>query len=374
MAITTYQDNNNNTLYKVYVNVRSDSGFRVQKRFKGIKTLTLAKRKEKELLKLCTLEIKKREEQGESFASLLDQWELYHKTYKSKDLNATTRTDYLGSLHKHCTAWLKRPAASITRMDVMEVLNQMLAQGYSQSYQNKMKVIIHRMFRFGIEHQLIKLHQSPAYGIKLQREEKKKPEILSKDQIVLLLQSAKTLNHAWYPVWAMALLTGMRNGELYALTWKDIDWENKLISVTKSYNTRRKLIKSTKSGDWRSIPISSQLEILLKELKLSCGKRKEVLPQLTGWSKGEQARILRAFCTGLGLPSVKFHTLRACFATQLIRQGIAPIQIQKICGWKDLETMQRYVRLAGIETTGVTEGLKILPCDQIMGKVISLQS
>ena len=37
-----------------------------------------------------------------------------------------------------------------------------------------------------------------------------------------------------------------------------------------------------------------------------------------------------------------------------------PIQIQKICGWKDLETMQRYIRLAGIETKGATESLKVL--------------
>jgi hypothetical protein len=31
----------------------------------------------------------------------------------------------------------------------------------------------------------------------------------------------------------------------------------------------------------------------------------------------------------------------------------------KICGWKELKTMQHYVRLAGIEITGATDGLKI---------------
>ena len=151
-----------------------------------------------------------------------------------------------------------------------------------------------------------------------------------------------------------------------------IDFENKIISLTKSYNTRTRSVKSTKSGYWRSIPISSDLDVLIKELKLGAGTRKEILPRLPHWEKGGQAKILRKFCEGIGLPSIKFHTLRACFATQLIRQGVPPIQIQKICGWKDLETMQRYVRLAGIEITGVTEQLKILPEPEIFAKVVSL--
>jgi integrase len=69
---------------------------------------------------------------------------------------------------------------------------------------------------------------------------------------------------------------------------------------------------------------------------------------------------------------MRFHALRACFATQLIRQVIPAIQIQKICGWKDLETMQRYIRLAGIEISGVTENLKILPDNIVMGEVVNL--
>jgi hypothetical protein len=37
----------------------------------------------------------------------------------------------------------------------------------------------------------------------------------------------------------------------------------------------------------------------------------------------------------------------------------------KICGWKDLKTMQRYIRLAGIEIDGATEVLKVLPSLEI---------
>lgn len=148
-----------------------------------------------------------------------------------------------------------------------------------------------------------------------------------------------------------------------------MDFENKLITRSRSYTTRTRSFKSTKSGDWRHIPISAELERLLKELKRKAGNRKEVLPRLPGWEKGMQAKVLRTFSKLTGISSIKFHTLRACFATQLIRTGIPPIQIQKIYGWKDLETMQIYIRLAGIKAQGVTDGLKLLPETEIMGKV-----
>jgi len=172
----------------------------------------------------------------------------------------------------------------------------------------------------------------------------------------------------------MALLTGMRNGELYALLWKDVDFENREISVNKSFNCRKRITKCTKAGRWRSVPISDELMALLKELKATSAGRPEVLPRLDRWYNGEQARKLREFCQGIGLPSTKFHTLRACFSTQLIRNGVPPIQIQKICGWEELKTMQSYIRMAGIETKGATESLRVLPAMKVFDTVAGLFS
>ena len=164
----------------------------------------------------------------------------------------------------------------------------------------------------------------------------------------------------------------MRSGELYALLWTDIDWENNALTVSKSYDNRFNVIKGTKAGYWRTVPISGELRSLLAEIKLQAGERPHVLPRHRMWQMGMQAQELRKFCQGMGIPSVRFHALRACFATQLIRNGVPPIQIQKICGWRDLKTMQRYIRMAGIEVTGATEALKVLPEPEIMAKVVNL--
>ena len=128
---------------------------------------------------------------------------------------------------------------------------------------------------FGIERKIIKgLTHSPTVGVSLGRREEKQPEILTLAEIKKLLSSAKELKHPWYHHWAMALLTGMRSGELYALLWTDIDWENSSLTVSKSYDNRFNVTKSTKAGYWRTVPISSELRALLTEIRVKTGNRK----------------------------------------------------------------------------------------------------
>lgn len=151
----------------------------------------------------------------------------------------------------------------------------------------------------------------------------------------------------------------MRSGELHALEWSDIDFENRLINVNKSHNCRLKTIKSTKAGYWRQVPISDELERVLREQFGETNQSEHVFPRFTDWQRGLQAKVLRLFCFIHGLPSIKFHTLRACFATQMLRLGVEPAKVMKICGWKELKTMQHYVRLAGIDVQGATEVIKL---------------
>ncbi len=83
----------------------------------------------------------------------------------------------------------------------------------------------------------------------LNNDAEKVPDILTLGEVKQFLERGKELQNEWYPIWAMTLLTGMRNGELYALEWSDIDFENSLIRVSKSYNSRLKIVKSMKAGE-----------------------------------------------------------------------------------------------------------------------------
>lgn len=123
--------------------------------------------------------------------------------------------------------------------------------------------------------------------------------------------------------------------------------------MKKSKFTEEQIITILREND------SGNLVPILKELKLSGGDSNFVLPRIDKWDKGEQARELRMFLSGLGLPAIRFHDLRATWATLLLSKGVEPIKVMIMGGWKDLTTMQFYVRKAGVDIKGITQCLDL---------------
>jgi hypothetical protein len=67
--------------------------------------------------------------------------------------------------------------------------------------------------------------------------------------------------------------------------------------------------------------------------------------------------VLRMFCQEIGITQVCFHTLRACFATELLKRGVPVPRVMRVGGWKSIKTMMHYVRLSGVEDKGITDPL-----------------
>jgi len=193
--------------------------------------------------------------------------------------------------------------------------------------------------------------------------------VLTEPQTRTLLSKAKEYDWEWYPHCAMALYTGMRNGELFSLTWDHVNLDQRTIKVAWSWNNKDGF-KETKSGDDRMVEIAPNLLPLLQELKLKGGGSTFVLPRLSRWDKGEQARELRMFLVGIGLPPVRFHDLRATWATLMLSKGVEPVKVMSMGGWKDMKTMMVYIRKAGIDIKGITDRLNLHDPGQTTAHVI----
>ncbi len=373
MAIK-YRSENGTGFYDVSVVCKSKvfPKTRVQRTATGIRSKANAKRIETRLRNEAIRDLTLKEQQGQTWGQLLDDYELALITGKelAKPVSRTTKEDYMQALRKYTHCWSASPASAITKADVRQMLASGVDSGISPNRMMKVKSVVSLAFKWGLDTGRIRgTTADPTQGVNLGRPTKREPKMLTREQIKVLLREAKRVDHPWYPVWATALLTGMRNGELFALKWTDIDFENRTITVSRSFDGRHQSFKTTKSGDWRTVTINSDLENLLLELRNQCIGSEFVLPRLKRWAKGEQSKELNKFLLCLGLPRIRFHDLRACFATQLMRDGVSAALVMRICGWKELKTMQFYMRLASIEIQGATDSLRLTPAEADTGSV-----
>ena len=322
----------------------------VQLRQSGLKSKAEAKKAEAQLI--IAVEDKLRRKVLPSWFQLVHN---YREHMVEQEYAVKTADNYFLCLRAHTfEGWSDRLVDNITSQEIRELIKNR-AGHRSPSHQKHILKFIRGAFKYALEMGHIKHNPTPDMKFRIGYKIKK---VLTEEQATVFLNRAKEYDMEWYPHWCLALYTGMRNGELYALTWDKVSFEERQILVDKAWNTRDGF-KDTKSGDDRMIQIAPSLMEILRELKLKNPESNPfVLPRISKWNKGEQARELRMFLAGLGLTSIRFHDLRATWATLLLSKGVTPIKVMIMGGWKDLKTMQIYVRKAGVDVKGAADCLE----------------
>ncbi len=319
---------------------------------KSIKTQAEANRVLAEIIGLVNERIKKR---------LVPTWRNFLNSYlESLELTDVTRTTRYNreKIINYYTfpAWEEKLVDEISTEDIYKLLNDRM-KDKAESYRKFFIKCLRGAFNYALDRQLISRNPTPNIKFKIKSKIK---SVLNEEQILILLRKAQEQNWCWYPHYSVALFTGLRNGELYALTWDQVNLERRQILVNRSWSSKDGF-KSTKSGNDRIVEIPNTLMPLLRELKLGSASSDFVLPRLNRWDRGEQAYDLRLFLRAIGLHEVRFHDLRASWATLLLNKGVAPGQVMVMGGWSDINTMMIYMRKAGIDirnTTSVLDGIK----------------
>jgi integrase len=159
----------------------------------------------------------------------------------------------------------------------------------------------------------------------------------------------------------LALRTGMRQGELAALRWEDIDLAVKAsVTVRRSADTRTKTrVSTTKTGKERNIRIGPRTAEVLKahrarqlEERMAARYWADpglVFPNTKGKIRRRDSvmRSLRRFLERAGLPAeVRFHDLRHTAGTLALRQGVPLHTVSKMLGHADpAMTLRRYAHV-----------------------------
>jgi integrase len=175
----------------------------------------------------------------------------------------------------------------------------------------------------------------------------------SEEEIRRFLAAAQEEGEGVFALFATAVFTGMRAGELAALLWTDVDFERRLICCQRSYKG------PTKSGSLRWIPILDVLLPILREWRLRC-PFDVVFPNERGNPHTQSARIFQeTFARVLdraGFPRdpsrggrggyIRFHDLRHTAASHWMMNNGDIFKLEKILGHADGKTTRRYAHLA----------------------------
>ena len=171
---------------------------------------------------------------------------------------------------------------------------------------------------------------NPVLKVRMPKENKGRDRRLSDDEWKKLEAECRaSRNRSLWPAVRLAIALGARQNEILSLHWKDV---NKKRSIA--------LLRETKNGDDRAVPLSSEALAVLNELPIDIGGKV---------FKVERMTLYHAFVAALkraGLTDYTFHDLRHESLSRLSERGdLSMLEIASISGHKTLKMLQRYTHL-----------------------------
>lgn len=266
------------------------------------------------------------------------------KQYKSNDVNANTyitKKMYVDNIQKSSIGNL--PIQQATKDNIQDYLDTLV--DYSNSYIHKIWVLLKKVFEIAEKDEVI--IKNPMKSVTKPKSKKKAKEVLAFTLEEQLKFEKSILSEQYRLIFSLALKTGMRCGEILALTLEDIDDKNNVIhvrrTITRDEIGEKMLGAYTKNRRSREIPMSAEIKSLLKEAvgNMIINKHHLIftLPDGSIIRPSTINTVFKRICKNLGFnPDYSMHSLRHTFATRCIEAGISMPVIQKLLGHKDIET------------------------------------
>ncbi len=247
--------------------------------------------------------------------------------------------------------------AKLSPLDIQRLYAERLAAGLSPTTVSNLHAMLHRALEQAVRWGLLARNMTEM----VDPPRRATPETTTWDarQVAAVLALADRDDDGCGALWRLALLTGMRRGEILGLMWQDIDLDRGLLSV-------RRTLSRGKGGTWefgtpktiagrRSIALPPSVVESLKRHRIRQLERRLVLG--SAWEDrdfvftnetGGPLHVnaldgrFRRLVASAGVPRIRFHDLRHTSATLMLANGEHPKIVQERLGHADIAMTMRY--------------------------------
>ena len=294
----------------------------------------------------------------------LDMW---FSEYKALTIRPSTHASYYNNIRIHLKPLFGDiPLNQLEPYEIQSALNGMSKSGLAPATVVKCRNILNAAYNQAVKTRLLQIN--PVQATNAPKGTPPEIDILTVDQQQKFMQTAR--GNRLESFFLTALSTGMRRGEMLALTWDCVDIEKKSITVKASAGRvqdpgtgRTKwVVDTTKtSAGKRQIPVVDSLIPVLEEHREQ--QRLERKFAGSAWTDNNLV-----FCTGIGtyveprnvarelvkildragLPAISIHALRHTFTSRMLENGVHIKVLQEILGHADAAlTLNTYSHIVG---------------------------
>jgi len=184
--------------------------------------------------------------------------------------------------------------------------------------------------------------KNPVSLIKLPKKDNKRVRFLSRDEAARLLKAMSMRSRKLHDICLLSLYSGLRAGEIFNLTWGDVDFERGQLFV-----------REPKSGKNRFAYLTSETLGMLSDRYADQEKKDFVFASSRGRKSAYVSNLFEKVVKELGFNEgvsdtrqrVVFHTLRHTYASWLVEKGVDIYTVSKLLGHSNIIMTQRYSHL-----------------------------
>jgi len=245
----------------------------------------------------------------------------------------------------------EKSLADISTSDIMQWQNSILqmrddnGKGYSPTYLKTISAQMSAMFNHATRYYDLKNNPCQKVG---NMGKKKAKEMLfwTKDEVGQFIETMKNKPMSYY-AFEVLFWTGIREGELLALTRGDVDLEKKILHIRKSYQRLEKKDVITEPKTEKSNRDINLPDFLCDELEDYFGMLYKCSDntRLFGVSKHYLQHEMQRGCKESGVKRIRIHDLRHSHVAYLIELGFSPVEIADRMGHESISVTFTYSHL-----------------------------